>query len=203
MGRAAGGGASISFHLKRFKPLGLHVNVGEGLNQKTAMDSITLKNFRCVRDEQSARLAPLTLLVGDNSTGKTSFMAMIRVLWDMAYNLKDPNFKNEPYDLGSFDDIAHHRGRRGGRALTFEAGFQSILHRNIPNRARNPLCGEGQSGIQLCSSDTAPHPFHPVGVWRVAIPGSKSASAKASFTNFAWVPPEAHGELWMLPNHRC
>ena len=87
------------------------------------MDEITLKNFRCFREEQTARLAPLTLLVGENSTGKTSFMAMIRALWDVAYRLTDPDFKEEPYDLGSFDEIAHHRGGRGGRAETFEAGI--------------------------------------------------------------------------------
>ena len=87
------------------------------------MDEITLKNFRCFREEQTARLAPLTLLVGENSTGKTSFMAMIRALWDVAYRRIDLDFKEEPYDLGSFDEIAHHRGGRGGRAETFEAGF--------------------------------------------------------------------------------
>ena len=87
------------------------------------MDEITLKNFRCFREEQTARLAPLTLLVGENSTGKTSFMAMIRALWDVAYRRTDPDFKEEPYDLGSFDEIAHHRGGRGGRAETFEAEF--------------------------------------------------------------------------------
>ena len=87
------------------------------------MDSITLKNFRCFREEQTARLAPLTLLVGENSTGKTSFMAMIRALWDVCYRDRVPDFKEEPYDLGSFDEIAHHRGGRGGRAESFEAGF--------------------------------------------------------------------------------
>ncbi len=88
------------------------------------MDSVTLKNFRCFRQEQTARLAPLTLLVGENSTGKTSFMAMIRALWDVAYRHRAPDFKEEPYDLGSFDEIAHHRGGRGGRAETFQAGFE-------------------------------------------------------------------------------
>ena len=87
------------------------------------MDEITLKNFRCFREEQTARLAPLTLLVGENSTGKTSFMAMIRALSDIAYGLRNPDFKEDPYDLGSFDEIAHHRGARGSRADTFEAGF--------------------------------------------------------------------------------
>ncbi len=87
------------------------------------MDQITLKNFRCFREEQTARLAPLTLLVGENSTGKTSFLAMIRALWDLPRQNRVPDFKEEPYDLGSFDEIAHHRGARGSRAETFEAGF--------------------------------------------------------------------------------
>ena len=87
------------------------------------MDSITLKNFRCFREEQTARLAPLTLLVGENSTGKTSFMAMIRVLWNASFWHSAPDFKEDPYDLGSFDEIAHHRGGRGSRAVSFKAGF--------------------------------------------------------------------------------
>ena len=91
------------------------------------MDQITLKNFRCFREEQTARLAPLTLLVGENSTGKTSFMAMIRALWDAVHGFRPPDFKEEPYDLGSFDDITHYRGGRLGRAETFEAAFQGPL----------------------------------------------------------------------------
>lgn len=87
------------------------------------MDQITLKNFRCFREEQTARLAPLTLLVGENSTGKTSFMALIRALWHVVHVGDAPDFKEEPYDLGSFDEIAHHRGGRGGSATAFDAGF--------------------------------------------------------------------------------
>ena len=87
------------------------------------MDEVTLRNFRCFRSEQTARLAPLTMLVGENSTGKTSFLAMIRALWDAAYRHEVPDFKEDPYDLGSFDEIAHHRGARGSKADTFEAGF--------------------------------------------------------------------------------
>ncbi len=89
------------------------------------MDKITLENFRCFRERQTARLAPLTLLVGENSTGKTSFLAVIRALWDVVQDTF-PNFKKTPYDLGSFDEIAYYRGGRGGRADTFEAGFEFI-----------------------------------------------------------------------------
>ena len=71
------------------------------------MTDITLKNFRCFANEQTVPLAPLTLLVGENSTGKTSFMAMIRALWDLVFDGNEPNFNKIPYDLGSFDEILH------------------------------------------------------------------------------------------------
>ena len=93
------------------------------------MEQITLRDYRCFHGEQSARLAPLTLIVGENSTGKTSFMALIRALWEIAYNNSIPDFKEEPYDLGSFAEIAHHRGGRGGRAESFEAGFYHLGRR--------------------------------------------------------------------------
>ena len=39
--------------------------------QRTSIvESVTVKNFRCFREEQTARMAPLTFLVGENSTGK-------------------------------------------------------------------------------------------------------------------------------------
>ena len=102
------------------------------------MEQITLKNFRCFSEEQTARLAPLTLLVGENSTGKTSFMAMIRALWDLAYGNRAPDFKEDPYDLGSFDEIAHYRGGRGGRADTFEAGFTVVPNGKKKRRSTGP-----------------------------------------------------------------
>ena len=71
------------------------------------MDSVTIENFRCFGEEQTVRLAPLTLLVGENSTGKTSFLALIRALSDLAYDFRVPDFKEPPYDLGSFNDIVH------------------------------------------------------------------------------------------------
>ncbi|MCY3594934.1 MAG: DUF3696 domain-containing protein [Bacteroidetes bacterium] len=88
------------------------------------MKEITLENFRCFHTKQVARLAPLTLLVGENSTGKTSFMAMIRALWDCAYGHRIPDFKEAPFDLGSFEEIAHRRNERNGSASTFRASIQ-------------------------------------------------------------------------------
>ena len=121
------------------------------------MDRIVLKNFRCFRDEQIARLAPLTLLVGENSTGKTSFMAMIRALWDIAYWHRIPDFKEDPYDLGSFEEIVHHRGAKGGRASSFEAGFKSA-----PNSRKvegDDARGSVQFSATFGSDGTVPVPI--------------------------------------------
>ena len=120
------------------------------------MNEIRLKNFRCFRDEQQARLAPLTLLVGENSTGKTSFMAMIRILSDIAYRFMAPDFKEDPYDLGSFDEIAHHREGRGGRADTFEAGFRIDSGRPVGPRRMEGIASS--FGFAFGSDGTTPIP---------------------------------------------
>ena len=122
------------------------------------MDSITLKGFRCFREEQTARLAPLTLLVGENSTGKTSFMAMIRALWDMAYGSRVPDFKEDPYDLGSFDEIAHHRGAKGGKETRFEAGFESTPMRRRTGRGKSVANGPYRFGVTFGRMGTVPVP---------------------------------------------
>ena len=89
------------------------------------MESVTVKNFRCFREEQTARMAPLTLLVGENSTGKTSFLALLRALWDVAFRQRVPDFRQPPYDLGSFEDILHSGAAGDGEAAdSFEAGFE-------------------------------------------------------------------------------
>ena len=91
------------------------------------MLDVTMRNFRCFKEKQTVRLAPLTLLVGDNCTGKTSFLALLRALWDVAFEGREANFKAPPYDLGSFSEIVHSCGTEGERPSAFEAGF---LHEN-------------------------------------------------------------------------
>jgi hypothetical protein len=84
------------------------------------MDSIRVRNFRCFQDTGDVLLRPLTLLIGENSTGKTSFLAATRLAWDAAYSARQLDFNEEPFLLGAYDQIAHYRGGRAGRATTFD-----------------------------------------------------------------------------------
>ncbi len=110
------------------------------------LTEVLVRDFRCFRDEQTAVLAPLTLVVGTNSTGKTSFLALLRAMLDAVYGHRSPDFKEEPYDLGSFDEIVHHRGSKGGRAKYFEAEV----------RESNGL----RTRIRFGSDGVAPVPVH-------------------------------------------
>ena len=69
-------------------------------------------------------MAPLTLLVGENSTGKTSFLAILRALWEVAVHEVIPDFRREPYDLGAFSAIVYNDSSRGEQPDSFEAGFR-------------------------------------------------------------------------------
>ena len=97
------------------------------------MDRVTLKNFRCFGEQQSVRLAPLTLLVGDNSTGKSSFLAMLRILAELESGSATPEFKREPFDLGSFDEVAHMHASGNHRATEFLLGFEDLSNIRRPN----------------------------------------------------------------------
>jgi predicted ATP-dependent endonuclease of OLD family len=91
------------------------------------MDKIILENFRCFRTYREVPLAPLTLLVGENSTGKTAFLAAIRLAWDLAFQ-GGTYFNEDPFSLGAFDQIASYSGGKGGRARQFTIGCSIWPH---------------------------------------------------------------------------
>ena len=64
------------------------------------MDRIFFENIRCFTNRQDVPLAPLTVLVGENSSGKSTFLALVRLAWDLVegrYSLLD--FNEEPFLL--------------------------------------------------------------------------------------------------------
>ena len=87
-----------------------------------------LTDVRCFEGEQHAKLRPITLLVGENSTGKTTFLGCYSVLHhllSLGPRLDPgPDFNREPFSMGSFRDIV--RSRRGpqGRINEFKIGLK-------------------------------------------------------------------------------
>src|SRR4051812_24487835 len=69
------------------------------------MDRLIIENVRCFRGRHEVPLAPLTILVGENSTGKSTVLAMARLAWDLA-TAETLNFNEEPFLLGAFEQIA-------------------------------------------------------------------------------------------------
>jgi len=84
---------------------------------------LILENVRCFCGEHKFPIHPLTFLVGENSSGKTTALAMLSSALKMEAFKPRPSFNEPPYDMGSFDTIATSRVRKGGRSKSFAVGF--------------------------------------------------------------------------------
>jgi hypothetical protein len=73
------------------------------------MDRIIVENVRCFQGMQSVPIAPLTILVGENSTGKSTLLATARLAWDISA-MGRPQFNEDPFLLGAYDQIATLQG---------------------------------------------------------------------------------------------
>lgn len=82
------------------------------------METLWIEGVRCFRDRQRIPIRPVTLLVGENSAGKSTVLAMVRAAWDVE-NLAEPDFNEEPFSLGSYNTIAHYHGGQGRRVQHF------------------------------------------------------------------------------------
>ena len=93
------------------------------MNQPT---ELILRDVRCFEGEQRGRLRPVTLLVGENSTGKTTFLACYSVLhrvFSGFWPADRLDFNKEPFLMGSFRDIVRNRRGPGGRIDEFKLGL--------------------------------------------------------------------------------
>lgn len=110
------------------------------------MEILSLQGVRCFGERQELPIRPVTLLVGENSAGKSTVLAMVRAAWDIAYRRTEPDFNEEPFDLGGYDAIAYYHGGQGKRAHDFliEASFRGPGFRS-PSRGRPPAPGRAAS----------------------------------------------------------
>ena len=79
----------------------------------------TMEEVRCFAERQTLEIRPLTFLVGENSTGKTTALACFHVLANFLRS-DGVDFNADPYSMGIFKDIV--RNSRP-KAKTFKLGF--------------------------------------------------------------------------------
>ena len=79
----------------------------------------TMEEVRCFGERQTLEIRPLTFLVGENSTGKTTALACFHVLADYLQG-EGVDFNSDPYSMGIFKDIV--RNSRP-KEKAFKLGF--------------------------------------------------------------------------------
>ena len=67
---------------------------------------VRFENFRCFRDTGLVPIKPITLLVGENSSGKTSFLAGLQHAFHLIKGERS-DLNTRPFELGSFMEVVH------------------------------------------------------------------------------------------------
>jgi hypothetical protein len=81
---------------------------------------LQFEGIRCFFTPQDAIIRPVTLLVGENSSGKTTFLALCQIASSITQGFdQELPFNDPPFLLGAYDQIASYRGGRAGRAKSF------------------------------------------------------------------------------------
>ena len=93
-----------------------------------SITQFTMEEVRCFGERQTLEIRPLTFLVGENSTGKTTALACFHVLADYLLN-REVDFNAGPHSMGTFKDIVRNSRKRDKAfklGLTHEFDNESI-----------------------------------------------------------------------------
>ena len=82
----------------------------------------TMEEVRCFAERQEFEIRPLTFLVGENSTGKTTALACFQVLANYLCE-REIDFNSDPYSMGTFRDIVRN-SRKKEKAFTLGFTFR-------------------------------------------------------------------------------
>ena len=100
---------------------------------KDRIRKFILSDVRCFQGRQEFNIRPLTFLVGENSTGKSTVLGCIQALGhhlnksrELYFPREDEgiDFNREPYEMGAFSDISRKTRGPGGRTSSFHVGFE-------------------------------------------------------------------------------
>jgi hypothetical protein len=121
------------------------------------MNQLIFEGVRCFHSLHACPLKPITLLVGENSSGKTTFLALNRIAWDIAEgDLGEDIFNEEPFMLGSYDQIASFRGGKAGRAKSFTVGFDIALKATTKRKASDLFADQARVTARFVPKGSEP-----------------------------------------------
>ena len=86
-----------------------------------SITQFTMEEVRCFAERQEFNIRPLTFLVGENSTGKTTTLACFQVLANYLSE-GEINFNSKPYLMGIFRDIVRN-SRKAEKAFKLGCTF--------------------------------------------------------------------------------
>lgn len=109
----------------------------------TALRTVSLTDVRCFLGEQSVNLSKMTLLVGENSVGKTTFLGCLNALGRLA-SLSDLDdrtncFDHSPFSMGSYDNLARSGSTSFRVAIGLDGGPFSCFAIQFAEGAGNTL----------------------------------------------------------------
>ncbi|MEZ5414867.1 MAG: AAA family ATPase [Opitutaceae bacterium] len=92
--------------------------------------NVIFQDIRCFSSRHSIRLRPLTLVVGENSSGKSTFLGIVSAV-SRGYSFPiSPTFNEAPFLLGNYENIATYKGGKYGRANSFKIGYVDQTRRS-------------------------------------------------------------------------
>ena len=120
------------------------------------MDALRLVDVRSFSGLQTMELRPLTILIGENSTGKTTALAAVRIAYDLLSG-QPGDFNEAPFLLGSYHDVANFRGGRAGRARSFSIGGSFPGNPRVSTRGARSRSGQIAIRGSYVDSRAGPH----------------------------------------------
>jgi energy-coupling factor transporter ATP-binding protein EcfA2 len=94
----------------------------EASERPEAPIELLIENVRCFAGSHVIPIRPLTVLVGENSSGKSTLLATLSIVSDSRFPFT-PEFNQPPFSLGNFQTIATYRGSKEGHSASFSIGF--------------------------------------------------------------------------------
>lgn len=85
---------------------------------------LILENVRGFAGEHTVNFRPLTILVGENSSGKTTILSSLAATLSARLDGFEIPFNRPPFEMGGFESIATYRGGKFGRSEKFSIGLE-------------------------------------------------------------------------------